>query len=101
MWTEIEIQNFKNILIDETRGYCHQDEAKKVFDEMFEKVRNLDFQDKEEAIDKLFEILEAPAEVVAFFKRNLPNDKSTSPEESFRKGVRIGKEFFHVEEKQH
>ena len=94
MWTKSEIQNFKNILLDETRGYCHQDEAEKVFDESFEKVRNLDFQDKEEAIDKLFEILETPAEVVAFFKRNLPND-STSPEESFRNGVHIGKEFFH------
>ena len=93
MWTESEIQNFKNIFVDETRGYCHQDEAEKVFDELSEKVRNLDFQDKE-AIDKLFEILEAPAEVVAFFKRNIGNYNCTSPEESIRNGVRIGKEFF-------
>ena len=101
MWTESEIQNFKNIFLDETRCYGHQDVAEKVFDESFEKVRNLDFQDKEEAIDKLFEILETPAEVVAFLKRHLANDNGASPKESFRNGVRIGKEFFHIEKKQH
>ena len=101
MWTESEIQNFKNIFLDETSGYGHQDEAEKFFDESFEKVRNLDFQDKEEAIDKLFEILETPAEVVAFFKRNIANYNCTSPEESIRNGVRIGKEFHRIEQKAH
>ena len=104
MWTESEIQNFKNIFLDETLCYGHQDEAEEVFDESFEKVRNLDFsefQDKEEAIDKLFETLETPAEFVAFFKDNLVNDNGTSPEECFRNGVCFGKEFLHIEEKQH
>ena len=99
MWTESEIQNFKSIFLDETRCYGHQDVAEKVFDESFEKMMNLDFQEK--AIDKLFETLETPAEVVAFLKCNLANDNGASPEESFRNGVRIGKEFFHIEEKQH
>ena len=104
MWTESEIQNFKNIFLDETLCYGHQDEAEKVFDESFEKVRNLDFQDKEELIDKLFETLETPAEFVAFFKGKLAKYNlvnGASPEECFRNGVLIGKEFFLIEEKQH
>ena len=101
MWTESEIQNFKTIFLDETLCYGHQDEAEKVFDESFEKVRNLDFQDKEELIDKLFETLETPAELVAFLKDNVVNDNGASPEESFRNGVRMGKEFFLIEEEQH
>ena len=93
MSTESEIQNFKNILIDETRGYAPPDVVEKVFEqtfETFEKVRNLGFQDKE-ACDKLLEIIETPAEVVEFLKRHPAIDKGASPEESFRNGVRIGK----------
>ena len=97
MGTESEIQNFKKILIDETRGYALPDVVEKVFDEtfeMFEKVRNHGFQDKEEAVDKFLEML-APAEVVEFLKRH-PADKGASPEESFRNGVRIGKAALHA-----
>ena len=101
MWTESEIQNFKNIFLDETRGYGHQDEAEKRFDETFEKVRNLDFQDKEKAIHKLSEILETPAEVVAFLNRNLDNVNGTSPEDFFRNVMRLGREFWRIEEKLH
>ena len=100
MWSESEIQNFKNIFLDETLCY-DQNEAEKVLDESFERVRNLDFskfQDKEEVIDKVFETLEMPTEFVAFFKDNLVkdtlvNDPGLSPEECFRNGVHIGKEF--------
>ena len=107
MWTESEIQNFKNIFLDETRCYGHQDVAEKVFDETFERMGNLDFpkfQLKEEVIDKLFETLEMPTEFVAFFKdirvKDIRvKDNDASPEESFRNGVRMGKEFFHIEEK--
>ena len=105
MWSESEIQNYKKIFLDEVSCYGHDNEAEKAFDETFERVRNLDFsefQDKEEAIDKLFETLETPAEFVAFFKDSLVNNKfDTSLEECFKNGVRVGKEFFRIEEKQH
>ena len=84
MWTEGEIQNFKKIFLDETRCYGHQDVAKKVFDESFGRVRNIDFsqfQDKEEVFVKVAEALEILAEGVAFLKDNL--DNGASPEESF------------------
>ena len=69
MWTESEIQNFKKIFLDETHCYGHQDVAEKVFDETYEKVRNLDFsefQNKEEAIGKMLETLEMPAEFAEY-----------------------------------
>ena len=99
MWTESEIQNFKSIFLDETRCY-DRNEAEKVFDESFERVRNLDFQDKESVIDKLCETLETPAEFVAFLKANVVNDNGASPEESFRNGLRVGKEFLRIKQQQ-
>ena len=102
MWTESEIQNCKKIFLEEVG--CN-DKAEKVFDETFERVRNLDFSefhDREDMIDKMSEILEMPAKNKAFFKDNIDNNKvDTSPEEFFRDGVRLGKEFLRIKETQH
>ena len=74
------------------------------FKETLESVRNLNFSkfQTKEAIDKLIETLEMHTKFVAFFKDSLVNNKfDTSPEECFRNGVRVGKEFFRIKEKQH
>ena len=80
MWTESEIKNCKKIFLDEIRR-CSQnnkaemlEKAEKVFDEMIEKARNLDFSeihDEKEVIEKMSEKLETPPELTAFFKRQL------------------------------
>ena len=114
MLSESEIQNCKKIFLDETHCYdeaekvfvdkthCY-DEAEKVFVEVIEKSRNFDFseyQDKEEAIDKLFEKGEMPAEFVAFIKDNFVNDPALSSEERFKKGLLLGKELlYHIKQR--
>ena len=95
MWSESEIQNCKKIFLDETHCYGQNDVAEKVFDEMIEKTRNLDFsefQDKEEAIVKLFETLEIPAEFAVCLKDDFLIDPALSSERHFKRGVLIGKE---------
>ena len=105
MWSESEIQNCKKIFLDETHCYGQNDEAEKVFDEMIEKSRNFDFsefQDKEEAIYKLFETLEIPAEFAAFLKDNFVNDPALSSEEHFKKGLLLSKELLYcIKQKAH
>ena len=115
MWSESEIHNFKKIFLDEARRYCQNNEAEKVFDEMFEKVldemcemfekaRSLDFSelhDEKEAIDKMSEKLEMLPGLKAFFKDNIVIDPGLSPEEHFKNGLRLAKEFYRIEQKAH
>ena len=97
MLTESEIQNCKKIFVDEIGCYSQKDKAEKMLDEMFEKVRSQGFYD----FGSICEKLEMSPELTAFFKDNFVYDPSLSHEEHFKIGVRIGKEFFHIEEKQH
>ena len=74
MWPESEIQNCKKIFLDEMRRYSQNNEAEKVFDEMFEKARNLDFSelhDEKEVIDKMSEKLEIFPRIHGVFQRQL------------------------------
>ena len=103
MWSESEIYNFKKIFLDEMCCYSQNNEAEKVFDETFEKARNLDFSevhDQKEAIDQMCEKLEMPPELAAYFKDNFVNDPALTNEEHFRNGILLGKEFFRIEQKQ-
>ena len=102
MWSKSEIQNCKKLFLDETHCYG-QDVAEKAFDEMIEKTRNFDFsefQDKEEAIVKLFEILEIPAEIAVCLKHNFVNDPALSSEKNFKRALLFGKEIINrIEQK--
>ena len=49
---------------------------------------------KKKAVDQICEKLEMPLELAAFFKDNFVNDPALSPEEHFKNGLRLGKEFF-------
>ena len=64
---------------------------------MFEKLRSQDLYD----LDSICEKLEMNPELAAFFKDNFVYDPALSPEEHFKNGVRLGKEFYHIEQKQH
>ena len=97
MWTESEIQNCKKIFVDELGCYSQKDKAEKMLDELFEKVRSQDFYD----LDSICEKLEMEPELAAFFKDNFVHDPALSFEEHFKNGVRIGKEFYRIEEKKH
>ena len=108
MFSESEIDNFKKNFLDELGCY---NEAEKVFDEMAEKAKNLYFsvmalispemQDFSEASALIWEKLEIPPEMLAFFKDNFDFDPALLPEEHFKNGLRIGQEFFLIEKKQH
>ena len=97
MWSESEIKNFKKIFLDETHCYSGNNKAEKAFDESFGEMKNLDFSelhDEKEVIDKMFEVLEMPPKLAAYFKDNFVNDPALSLEEHFKKGLRLGEENF-------
>ena len=94
----------KIFFLDEARCYCQNDEAENFFDESFEKLRNLDFSGlhyKKEAFDQMCEELEIPPKLAAYCKDNFVKDPALSPEECFKNGVRLAKEFYRIEQKQH
>ena len=66
-------------------------------DKKFEELRNLDFSEIQD-IDKLSGKLGIPAKMVAFVEDNVVFDPDLSPEENFRKSLRI---FKLIEQKQH
>ena len=65
MWSESEINNFKKIFLDELGCYSQNIEAEKVFDETFEKARNLDFSEVHD------EKLEMHPDLAAYLKTTL------------------------------
>ena len=73
------------------RCYSQNNKAEKEFDEVYEKLRNLDFSELhvEEVIDQMFEKFEIPPEEVAYFKDNFVVDPDLSLEEHFKNGVRL------------
>ena len=96
MWSESETHNFKKTFLDEVRCYSQNNEGEKLFDEMLEKVRNLDFSEihnEKEAIFQIFEKFEMPLEHAAFLKDNFVNDPALLPEEHCKNGLRLCKEF--------
>ena len=98
MFTESEIQNFKKIFLDEICCTSGKAEAEKIFDEKFEKTRSINQHDD---LDSICEKLEMKPELKAYFKDNFVFDPTLPHEEHFKIGMRLGKEFFHIEEKQH
>ena len=96
MWSESKFENLKKTFLEEVGCSSLNKEEEKEFYEMFETARNLDFSeihDKKELIDQICEKLEMPLELAAFFKDNFVNDPALSPEEHFKNGLRLGKEF--------
>ena len=96
MWSEIEFENFKKIFLEEVGCSSLNKEEEKEFYEKFETGRNLDLSevhDEKEAIDQICEKLEIPLELAALLKENFVYDPALSPEEHFKNGVRLGKEF--------
>ena len=83
MWTESEIQNFKKNFLDEMNIKADDEnfiEVEKIIDKEFEKARNMDFS-------------EDPPELLAYIDEYFVWAPSLSPEENFRNGVRLLKEF--------
>ena len=79
-------------MLDELSCCSQNNEAEKVFDETFEKARNLDFSevyDEKEAIDQICEKLEIRPDLVAYFKDNFFDDLGLTNEENFRNVVRL------------
>ena len=103
MLSESEIHNLEKIALDEMHGLCQIDEAKEAFHEVFGLLRNYDVSElhDEEVIGQICEKLEVSPELLAYLDDNLVNDPPPSPEEYFRKCVRVCKEFFRIEKKQH
>ena len=92
MLSESGIHNFKKIFLDELGCYSQNNKAEKVFDERFEKARNLDFSevhDEKEAIDQICEKLEIRPELAAYLKDNFVDDPALANEENFRNEVRL------------
>ena len=83
MWSESEIHNFKKIFLDELGCYFQNNEAEKVFDETFEKARNLDFSEVHD------EKLETRPELAAYLKDIFVDDPALTNEENFRNLVRL------------
>ena len=90
MWYESEIQNFKNIFLEEMSCY-DQDLAEKVFDEWFEKVSKIAFSGIEGFVE-LIKAVKMPAEFVQYLLDSLDNDNGVSPEERGRNALRFAKE---------
>ena len=79
-------------MLDELSCCSQNNEAEKVFDETFEKARNLDFSevhDEKEAIDQICEKLEIRPDLVAYFKDNFFVDLGLTNKENFRNAVRL------------
>ena len=101
MWPESEIQNCKNIFLDETLCFCQNDEAEKAFNETLEKIKNIFvFSELHEKRDEVYEKLGIPDELKAVLE-NADIDPFLSHEEYFRKCMRLVKEFYHIEQKAH